>query len=177
MFSAYGYNLGGPRGWNLFRFGAGDELRTDWYDETDPTHDFPAQARQSLRAWPGTPANGGDLELPVLFLEAIEVSPPGWTLETGARPSSSYSLPPSSELRSLDRVAVAQFVVIHADSLFDPDAEDLAHHQGEDYDVDPAIGGTGHWDGSLFDALSRLGLQPVGMPASLWFRTGWTEDE
>jgi hypothetical protein len=36
--SAYGYRLGGPRAWNLHRFKPGDELRTDWYDETDPTH-------------------------------------------------------------------------------------------------------------------------------------------
>ncbi|MEV6304996.1 hypothetical protein AB0M02_36680 [Actinoplanes sp. NPDC051861] len=98
-FSAYGYNLGGPRAWNLFRFSPGDELRTDWYDETDPTHDFPAQSRQSLRARLGTAATGGELALPVLFMETIEVSPPGWTLETSARSSSSYSLPPGSELR------------------------------------------------------------------------------
>lgn len=110
-------------------------------------------------------------------MEAIEVSPPGWTPETGARPSSSYSLPPGSELRSLDRVAVAQFVVIHGDSLFDRDAEDQAYHEGEDYDVDPAIGGAGHWDRSLLDALTRLGLQPVGMPDSLWFRASWAEGE
>ncbi|MEV6304995.1 hypothetical protein AB0M02_36675 [Actinoplanes sp. NPDC051861] len=74
-------------------------------------------------------------------------------------------------------MAVAQFVAIHIDSLFDRDAEDQAHHQGEDYDVDPAAGGAGHWDRSLLDALVRLDLQPVGMPDSLWFRTGWTEDE
>lgn len=177
-FSGYGYNLGGPRGWNLFRFAAGDELRTAWYDETDPTHyDFPARARQALSTRLSAPAGGGDRELPVLFMEALEVSPPGWRRETGASPSSSYSLPPNSELRSLDRIAVAQFVIIHANSLFDRDAEDLAHHQGEEYGVDPAIGGVGHWDRDLLDALAGLDLAPVGMPESLWFRAGWTEDD
>lgn len=176
-FSAYGYNLGGPRAWNLFRFGPGDELRTAWYDETDPTHDFPARARQTIRARPGAAAGDTDyLDLPVLFVETLEVSPLGWTRETGAPPSSSDSLPPGSDLRSLDRVAVAQFVVVVADSLFDRDAEDLAHHQGDDYDVDPAIGGGGHWDRVLIDTLTGLGLEPVGMPDSLWFRTTWTDD-
>jgi len=178
--SAYGYNLGGPRAWNLFRFGPGDELRTAWYDETDPTHDFAVRAREAILGRRGVLANDADVGLPVVFVEALEVSSSDWTRETGAPPPPSYNLPGGSDKRSLDRVAVAQFVAVVVDSLFDRDAEDLAHQRGDDYGLDPAISGGGDphldWDRVLIDTLTELDLQPVGMPDSLWFRTAWAHD-
>ncbi|MGC4885597.1 hypothetical protein [Micromonospora sp. DT227] len=41
---AYGLDLGGPGDWRLQGFNPGDQLRTDWYDERDPLHDFPTAA-------------------------------------------------------------------------------------------------------------------------------------
>ncbi|WP_028189002.1 hypothetical protein [Salinispora pacifica] len=179
--SAYGYNLGGPRAWNLYRFGAGDELRTAWYDEADPTHDFVARAKEVAHDRLGLPSNGqAGLDLPVVFVETLDVSPPGWTREASAPPTPSYNLPATSDLRSLDRVAIAQFVLVIADSLFDRDAEHLAHHQGDDYGLDPAVGIAGDpgldWDRVLVDTLTTLGLEPVGMPDWLWFRSRWSDD-
>lgn len=79
-----GYRLGGPRAWNLHRFEAGDGLRTGWYDETDPTHNFAAYAKTAALATLSLPAQGpAELDLPFVFVEALEVSPPGWTRETG----------------------------------------------------------------------------------------------
>ena len=177
--SAYGYRLGGPRAWNLHRFSVGDELRTDWYDETDPTHQFAQCATMAARAKLGFPADRPDVgELPFVFAEALEVSPPGWTRETSAPPTPGHILPADAELRSLDRVAVDQFVLVITDSLFDRDAEDLAHHQGEDYRLDPFVYSFGDpdldWDDTLIAALATLGLEPVGMPDWLWFRSEWT---
>jgi hypothetical protein len=174
--SAYGYRLGGPRAWNLHRFEPGDELRTVWYDETDPTHDFAACATAATMTKLGLPAHGHpELALPFAFEEALEVSPPGWTRETGAPPQLGHNLPDDHALRSLDRVAVTQFVLVIADSLFDRDAESIAHHSGEDYDLDPAVYSFGDpdldWDDALIAALTTLGLEPVGVPDWLWFRS------
>ncbi|MFI6163001.1 hypothetical protein ACIA59_24005 [Micromonospora haikouensis] len=41
---AYGLDLGGPGSWRLKGFKSGDELRTEWYDERNPLHDFPTAA-------------------------------------------------------------------------------------------------------------------------------------
>lgn len=57
----------------------------------------------------------------------------------------SHTVPASSNVFSLDRVAVDQYVLVIIDSLFDRDAEDVAHHQGVDFPLDPAV--------------SRLGVQ------------------
>jgi hypothetical protein len=108
------------------------------------------------------------------------VSPPGWTHETGAPPQLGHNLPADAALRSLDRVAVAQFVLVIADSLFDRDAESLAHHRGEEYHLDPYVYSFGDpdldWDDVLIAALTTLGLEPVGMPDWLWFRSEWSYD-
>jgi hypothetical protein len=178
--SAYGYRLGGPRAWNLHRFGPGDELRTDWYDETNPTHNFATCAKTAALAGLGMTAQGdAEPDPPFVFVEALEVSPPGWTRETSAPPSPGHNLPAGSELRSLDRVAVAQFVLVIADSLFDRDEESLANHRGEDYSLDPADYSFGDpnldWDDALIAALATLGLEPVGMPDWLWYRTALAE--
>ncbi|MFC6019975.1 hypothetical protein ACFP2T_27740 [Plantactinospora solaniradicis] len=180
LLSAYGYNLGGPRAWNLHRFAVGDELRNGWYDETDPTHEFTMRAAETARDRLGLRSGGlpAAVDLPVVFVEAREVSPPGWSREASAPPTPSLSLPATSELRSWD--PVAQFVLVIADSLFDRDAEDAAHHNGDDYVLDPAVGVGGDpdldWDQVLIGTLTTLGLEPVGMPDWLWFRSSWSDE-
>ncbi|MFB9443149.1 hypothetical protein Dvina_52015 [Dactylosporangium vinaceum] len=198
--SAYGYRLGGPRAWNLHGFKPGDELRTDWYDETDPTRQFARCATTAARAKLGYPAERpvGDLssffetmvagaergspivghvvgELPFSFEEALEVSPPGWTREASGPPQLGHNLPADAEVRSLDRVTADQFVLVVADSLFDRDAESVAQHSGEDYHPDPYTFSVGDpdldWDDTLIAALTILGMEPVGMPDWLWFRS------
>ncbi|MGI5213416.1 hypothetical protein [Plantactinospora sp. CA-290183] len=118
--------------------------------------------------------------LPMVFVETTEVSPPGWSREVSAPPTPSLSLPATSELRSWDRIAVAKFVVVIADSLFDHDAQDVAFHNGDDYILDPAISGAGDpdldWDQALIGALTTIGLEPVGMPDWLWFRSSWSDE-
>jgi hypothetical protein len=47
-FIGYGYNLGGPGRWHLTGIAPGAPLRTPWYDETDPTHDFPDRALDQI---------------------------------------------------------------------------------------------------------------------------------
>jgi hypothetical protein len=59
--------------------------------------------------------------------------------------------------------------------LFDRDAEDLDRYDDDHVPaVDPAVGMVGDpgldWDTLLIDALTTLGLEPVGMPDWLWFR-------
>jgi hypothetical protein len=41
---ASGLDIGGPGDWNFKGFNPGDQLRTDWYDERNPIHDFPTAA-------------------------------------------------------------------------------------------------------------------------------------
>lgn len=180
--SAYGYCLGGPGAWNLHRIGVGDELRTDWYDERNPLHNFAACAKAAaLTRLRGAASSPADVDPPFAFMEALEVSPPGWTRETSAPPTLSHHLPATSDLRSLDRVAVAQYVLVIGDSLLDRDAEDAAHYRDDDsFVVDPALGLTGDpsldWDGVLIAALAGLELEPVGMPDWFWFRVSWTDE-
>jgi hypothetical protein len=180
--SAYGYRLGGPGAWNLHRVNVGDELRTGWYDERNPLHDFAACAKAATRARLRGPAGGQvDVGLPFAFMEALEVSPPGWTRETGAPPILSDRLPATSQLRSLDRVAVAQYVLVVGDSPLDRDEEEAAHYRDDDsFVVDPAFGLTGDprldWDAVLIAALTGLGLEPVGMPDWIWYRVAWTDE-
>ncbi|MBF9134764.1 hypothetical protein I0C86_38425 [Plantactinospora sp. S1510] len=116
----------------------------------------------------------------MVFVEALEVAPPDWSREASAPPTPSLSLPATSELRSWDRVAVAQFVLVIADSLFDRDAEDVAFHNGDDYILDPAVGVGGDsdldCDQVLIGTLTTLGLEPVGMPDWLWFRSSWSDE-
>jgi hypothetical protein len=68
-------------------------------------------------------------------------------------------------------------VLVIADSLFGRDAESLAHHRGEDYDLDPAVYSFGDpdlgRDDALIVALATLRLEPAGMPDRLWFRSAW----
>ncbi|MEU5554486.1 hypothetical protein ABZ738_32430 [Micromonospora sp. NPDC047793] len=178
--SGYGYRLGGPRGWHLHRFGAGDELRTAWYDEADPTHNFAASATAATRERCGPPSSGRPfVDLPVMFVEALEIFPSNWTREASAPPTPSHRVPATSDLRSLDRVAIAEFVLVIADSLFDRDAEDDAHHRGGDYAPEPAIIGSddpnSDWDQILIKTLTTIGLEPVGMPDWLWFRMNWSD--
>ncbi|GAA0905124.1 hypothetical protein Vau01_066480 [Virgisporangium aurantiacum] len=178
--SAYGYRLGGPGAWNLHRVNVGDELRTGWYDERNPLHDFArAPRRQPLPVWAGRSAGRPMSKLPFAFMEALDVSPPGWTREIGAPPILSHHLPATPELRSLDRVAVAQYVLVVGDSLLDRDEEEAAYYRDDDsFVLDPALGLTGDprldWDGVLIAALTGLGLEPVGMPDWLWYRVAWT---
>jgi len=55
---AYGYQLGGPGDWRLKDIAAGQPLHTRWYDEPDPTHDFPAQALAEItNNMPGASTN------------------------------------------------------------------------------------------------------------------------
>ncbi|MEU1605546.1 hypothetical protein [Micromonospora matsumotoense] len=119
----------------------------------------------------------------MVFGEALKVSPPNWTREASAPPMPSYNLPATSDLRSLDRVAVAQFVLVIADSLIDRDAEHLALHQGSDDALHRALGIVGEhgigwdWDPVLIETLTSIGLEPVGMPDWLWFRSSWSDDD
>ena len=174
--SGYGYRLGGSRNWNLHRFRAGDELRTAWYDETDPTHNLANRAEAAPRSRLGFPPEGhAEFAVPYRFVEAVEVSPAGWSRETGAPPLPSHLLPADADVLSPDRVAVAQYVLVIDDSLVDRDAEDLDRYRDDDIiAVDPAVGMVGDpsldWDALLVDALTTLGLEPVGMPDWLWFR-------
>ena len=180
--SAYGYRLGGPGAWNLHRVNVGDELRTGWYDERNPLHDFAACAKAATLARLGGPVSGpAEVELPFAFMEAPDVSPLGWTRETGAPPILSHHLPATSELRSLDRVAVAQYVLVVGDSLLDRDEEEAAYYRDDDsFVLDPALGLTGDprldWDAILIAALTGLDLEPVGMPDWLWYRVARTDE-
>jgi hypothetical protein len=48
--TAYGYRLGGPGGWQLPGLQPADQLRTAWYDETNPTHQFAERASIRVKA-------------------------------------------------------------------------------------------------------------------------------
>ncbi|WP_432990974.1 hypothetical protein [Dactylosporangium sp. CA-233914] len=119
------------------------------------------------------------MDLPATVLEALKLSPPGWSRESSAPPPLGSALPAGSELLSPDHVAAARYALIVADSLVDLDEENHAmHREGGEYFPnteetfieDPSL----DWDGVLLDAMATLGLEPVGMPDWLWTHVRWS---
>lgn len=172
--SGYGYRLGGPGNWRLPGMKPADQVRTPWYDETDPTNEFTDRAAMHIKARLGlaTPELG---DLPWTFETAAEVSPDGWTPETGAPPPLSLQLPVDSTSRLRDRAATEQYLLVIADSQVDRDEQELAYyHDGEDEvgEFEPSPGGAAGagWDRTLLDALTMLGFEPDTLPGWLWYR-------
>ncbi|MEU8076011.1 hypothetical protein AB0B31_11215 [Catellatospora citrea] len=169
----YGFRLGGPGQWNLTGFSPGDQLRTAWYDEQNPTHDFAERATKEITG-PASTATGRvshEPYLPFTFDTAVELSPPGWTKEASAPPTPSYLLSPSLSGPALDEPAPSRFVLLINDSA--TVVEDLGyapeHGLGDsdriwDHRID--------WDSVLDAALAELGLQAPTMPDWFWYRGG-----
>ncbi|GLH98833.1 hypothetical protein [Phytohabitans aurantiacus] len=176
-FIVYGHQLGGPGNWNLVGFNPGDPLRVPWYDETDPTHDFPERAIAEITdALPATVdrrriRHNREARLPFWIDAAVDLSPPGWTREANAPPGPAYLLPPTSDVYALDRPTTPRYVLIIFDSAQDIESADHARYNDEDEQVqlrDHRI----DWDSLLDAALTELGLQAPGLPDWFWYRTG-----
>ena len=172
-FIGYGYNLGGPGQWHLTGIAPGTPLRTPWYDECDPTHDFADRALDEVIGG----VTGAQLTLqernrreagiPYHISAAIQLSPPGWTREASAPPSPSALLPPSALGYDLDQPAPLRYVLVVLDSI-----EDVEPHAGAPTDTPPW---PGDWDFLLDAALTELGLYATATPDWLWYRTGTPE--
>jgi hypothetical protein len=180
---AYGYDLGGPGSWRFKGFETGAPLRTPWYDEHDPLNDFAECALTAILSDASGVTPKGErrrkLEagMPYLFLEAIEVSPPGWTREANGPPMPSSLLPPAGAL-VLDQPAPVRYVLIAFDSVHDIDQEHAEQHQGYEGD-EPDEPRIAHWqtdwDSLLLAAITELGLDIPGLPDWFWYRTGSPE--
>jgi hypothetical protein len=176
---AYGYDLGGPGTWRFKGFESGTALRTPWYDERDPTHDFAECALTAILSDAGgVPLKGErrrklEASMPYLFLEAIEVSPPGWTREASGPPMPSSLLSPVGEL-ALDQPAPVRYVLIALDSVHDIDQQHADQHRGDEAEPDePRITRwQTDWDSLLLAAVTELGLDIPGLPDWFWYRTG-----
>ena len=171
--SAYGYRLGGPGGWQLPGLQPAGQLRTAWYDETNPTHQFVERAGIRVKARLGL-ATPELSELPWTFATATEVSPDDWTPETSAPPPLSLQLPADSQLRDVDRALAEQFVLVISESQVDRDEQDLSYYDDDDdlagFAHSQAGAPTAEWDRTLMDALTMLGFEPDGLPRWLWYR-------
>jgi hypothetical protein len=169
-FIGYGYNLGGPGRWHLKGVAPGAPLRTPWFDETDPRHDFPDRAlAEIISGVTGVQLtrqqqNRIESGIPYHISAAIDMSPPGWTREASAPPTPSAVLPPSAAGYALDEPAALRFVLVVLDSIEDVDA-----NAGAPTGAPPW---PGDWAILLDAALTELGLQAAGTPDWLWFRTG-----
>lgn len=173
--SAYGYRLGGPGGWQLPGLQPADLLRTAWYDETNPTHQFVERARIRVEARLGL-ATPELSELPWTFATAAEVSSDDWIPETSAPPPLSLQLSAGPQLRNVDRGAAEQYVLVISASQVDRDEQELSYYDDDD---DDDVAGLAHsqtgapcaeWDRTLLDALTMLGFEPDALPRWLWFR-------
>ncbi|MEV6523184.1 hypothetical protein AB0M43_14635 [Longispora sp. NPDC051575] len=75
---AYGYELGGPGRWRLEGFAPGQMLRTDWYDDADPSCDFRQAAFEHVAGKIGSPVlrDRAEERLPWLIDEIGTVGDP-----------------------------------------------------------------------------------------------------
>jgi hypothetical protein len=173
--SAYGYRLGGPGRWQLPGLPPAGQLRTAWYDETNPTHRFVERASMHVQARLGL-ATPELSELPWTFATAAEVSADDWTPESSAPAPLSLQLPADSQLRDVDRAVAEQYVLVISESQVDRDEQELSYYDDDDDDdlagfADPQAGApTAEWDRTLMDALTMLGFEPDGLPRWLWYR-------
>ena len=174
--SAYGYRLGGPGSWQLPGLPPAGQLRTAWYDETNPTHQFVERASTHVQARLGL-ATPELSELPWMFATAAEVSPDEWIPETSAPQPLSLQLPADSHLREVDRALVEQYVLVISESQVDRDEQELSYYVDDDDDDDlagfahsQAGAPTAEWDRTLMDALTMLGFEPDALPRWLWYR-------
>jgi hypothetical protein len=169
-FIAYGYNLGGPGRWHLTGVAPGAPLRTPWYDETNPTHDFVDRALDEVIGGIADiqltreQRNRIEAGIPYHISEAIQMSPPGWTREASAPPGPSAHLAPSVLGYAIDKPAPLRYVLVVLDSI-----EDVEPHAGA---PTGAPIWPGDWDFLLDAALTELGLQATGRPDWLWYRAG-----
>ncbi len=179
---AYGYRLGGPGTWALKGMVPSDRLVTPWYDETDPTHDLSTRATDELakgllsRQPTKRQRAAYDLQTPIMFDTAAEVSPPAWTREANGEPPLGWQLPPSSPLLDLDRPAASSYVLVVNDSVRHLEEEEAAYYDDDGHRE--SFGVTDlriDWDSLLDAALTEVGLQMPDMPDWFWYRTTFAD--
>lgn len=177
-FVVYGYQLGGPGRWNFINFEPHDELRVPWYDERNPTHDFPERALAEITGMTATTTasrrmrSDREAALPFVIDEAAELSPPGWTREASAPPLSADLLSPTFAANTFDQPTSSRFVLFIGDSAEEVDST-ASYDEDENYGDEPRLWDPRiDWDSLLWAALAELGLAAPGMPDWFWYRSG-----